>query len=696
MSAVPLQISPASPAGADGWLDLETASKRSGRSVGHLRRLCGDKWMGEGLARQSTSGTGRRGWEVHQSADPVFAPVKFPEQIGVDLRAFPQAKRETAMQKRAILDRWEKAIAAGFDLGFNRNQVTEQFLQQLDLVNGKKVDRSTLYNWQKKWRTGGLAGLIDGRGADTKTSTADDPFLAEIQRLYLNLRKPKLTACYEVACLRAADCGWQVRSIHACRRHIERLDKGTVLKLRYGEEAFVNQAESFIERDYSTLVSNEIWNSDHHRFDVIVKVGQKTNPSTGELEAVHDRPWLTAFQDLRSRKIVGWKVYAHDPNSDVIFTVFRQAAVDCGLPSTLIIDNGKDFDCKALTGLTKKKRRWNQHRKIRVELDASISGALFPTLGIKLIHAQTYHGQSKPIERWFGFVETRTVGWDTYCGKDTQSKPEDLEKHLDAGHAPTLEKFASWFDEWVTAYNAGHAHSGDSMEGKTPDAVYAENLQTKRTAPRELLDELCLKAVGPIDVGQNGVAYQNLRYGKHEAALHQLLGKQVMLRVDERDLSMVRVYSIDGRFVCLAESNQRLPANADAQLLRQANSAKRSDSKLRKSYHQRQPRMAEDHPAYLLRAAHAKAQAAPPTTSPSPNIRPVRSALEDQLPALQRAIERRQLKPAVGAEQSVNFNDIGRAVRAAASTAPASEQSTGDAFASLRHAFKHPQRSDQT
>jgi transposase InsO family protein len=39
------------------------------------------------------------------------------------------------------------------------------------------------------------------------------------------------------------------------------------------------------------------------------------------------RPWLTAFQDVRSRKIVGWLVYAHDPNSDVIFTVFRDAVL---------------------------------------------------------------------------------------------------------------------------------------------------------------------------------------------------------------------------------------------------------------------------------------------------------------------------------------------------------------------------------
>jgi hypothetical protein len=58
-----------------------------------------------------------------------------------------------------------------------------------------------------------------------------------------------------------------------------------VLKLRHGEEAYVNHAEPFLEGDYSTLESNELWNADHHPFDVLVKVSERLDGSSGEMVA---------------------------------------------------------------------------------------------------------------------------------------------------------------------------------------------------------------------------------------------------------------------------------------------------------------------------------------------------------------------------------------------------------------------------
>ena len=52
------------------------------------------------------------------------------------------------------------------------------------------------------------------------------------------------------------------------------------------------------------------------------------------------RPWLTAWQDVRSRKIVAWAIYSHAPNSDPILSTFRQAVLQQGAPVSVIIDNG--------------------------------------------------------------------------------------------------------------------------------------------------------------------------------------------------------------------------------------------------------------------------------------------------------------------------------------------------------------------
>jgi putative transposase len=233
------------------------------------------------------------------------------------------------------------------------------------------------------------------------------------------------------------------------------------------------------------------------------------------------------------------------------------------------------------------------------------------------------------------------------------NKPEDLQLQIERGNAPALADFAAWFDQWVVEFNAGHAHQGQGMDGLTPDQVYRANLHTVRTAQASLLDLLCLRKIGPVKVGQNGVTVDGLQYGQFEPSLQRLLGRQVVLRVDERDVSRVQVYDLDDRFVCLAPSNVAVPFGAGKQELREAMGAKRQAGKLLKDYTEQRPRMADDVPDIMLRQAAeraAAAKAANPEPPPGPNIRPVRHTLEEQLDAVQRASEAAQGRRAVGAE----------------------------------------------
>src|SRR5262249_28953307 len=97
----------------------------------------------------------------------------------------------------------------------------------------------------------------------------------------------------------------------------------------------------------------------------------------------------------------------------------------------------------------------------------------------------------------------------------------------------------------------------------------------------------------------------------------------------------------------------------------------------------------------LLRAtAHKVAAATPNTPHPTPSsIKPVRHALEDSLPALQKALESRSLKRAVGAESMSNaapsMADLASAFASAADAAPSLP---ADAFDELSAALR--QRSD--
>jgi putative transposase len=611
------------------WITIEEAARRSAWSVGHVRRLA-TGWLAEGKSQLISGGGKKPRYEVREDADVKFARVKFADQIGTDLRQHAESQRQTASDRKRLLDKWSEAKRGGFSLGFTEPQITAQFRQRLQIDEGRSLSRATLFNWQTRYRDEGLIGLIDARGVRLQSPPQADPFLEEVKRLYLSPRQLKLTICCEIAALAAAESGWEVRSYAKAKRFIAALPKAVVLLKRGGEEAYTNDAEPYLERDYSTLASNEQWCADHHQFDVIVSHGGKLL-----------RPWLSAWMDMRSRYIVAWSIYHHDPNGDAVLASFRHGVLAHGLPGGVYLDNGKDFDSFALQGRTKKER-WAR-RRIRLGMDEQRATGIFASLEIKSKMCWAYHGQSKPIERFFGTLEQHTPVWATYCGRSTAHKPEDLELQLDRGHAPALADLVAWFGDWLNNYH-NTIHTGDSMNA-TPAAVYEQCLISKRTAPAELLDELLLPRTKPVKVGQNGVTYSGLRYGQFDPALRSLLGREVVLAIDPKDVGHVRVYATDGKFVCVASANQRIAANASAQDLREAINLKRQDRKQLKAFYENRPRLAEDLPDKILRARMASAAALAPmapgdgTGGAPPSIKPFRSDLEAQLPAIRRAVE---------------------------------------------------------
>jgi len=602
------------------FIDLPTASARSGLSLRQLRRLC-SAWQNQGLAqlRRPDAG-GRAEWYVREDADPRLARVKFGDAIRFNPQDVSDENRRLIAHRRSLLSRYHTFLRGAYAEGLDRGEATEKFLRCLELVDGVCLSAKTLWRWERRLSEFGVAGLADGRRDRPEPPADDDPFIEQVIHFYLNSRKPDLTVCHRLALQLAAERGWRAHSIHACRRRVKSIEAATLALRRGGPEAFTNEAEPFVERDYSTLQSNEIWVSDHHQWDVLVNDGGKLV-----------RPWITAWQDMRSRKIVGYCVFCNDPNSDTILTSFRAAVLEHGLPSKVYIDNGKDYDSYALNGRTKKDR-WRK-RSIRVALDPQRAG-VFGLLDIGVIHAQKYHGQSKVLERWFGTMERDTVIWPTYTGNKPANKPHDLQLQIERGNAPAFADFAAWVDKLIASLNATPSKA-DGLDGRSPDQSWLEQLVTKRTATAEQLDVYCLRATKPVKVGQNGVRYHGLRYGAYDPSLSRMQGREVVLRIDERDVSRVQVWSADGKFVCVATANQKLPANADAQELRAALAAKRKASRQIKDFYQNKPRLAEDLSDLMFRGRAQKSAAA--AQLPPPSIKPVRGQLDDQLPKLERA-----------------------------------------------------------
>jgi len=86
------------------WINLEVAANRSGLSVGHLARKCGEVWQPDGLAKtMAPPGGGKPCWYVNVSADPAFLAVKFPEQLPFDTRHLTEDQRRELFQRRDVL-----------------------------------------------------------------------------------------------------------------------------------------------------------------------------------------------------------------------------------------------------------------------------------------------------------------------------------------------------------------------------------------------------------------------------------------------------------------------------------------------------------------------------------------------------------------------------------------------------------------
>jgi putative transposase len=441
----------------------------------------------------------------------------------------------------------------------------------------------------------------------------------------------------------------------------------------------VNHAEPYLERDYTGLHSNEIWDSDHHQFDVVVNAGGKLC-----------RPWLTAWQDLRSRMIVGWTIRAEDPNTEAILVAFRSAVLAWGVPETVYHDNGKDYDSYALHGRTKRDR-W-ERRRLKLPLEVERSAGVFAGLGITAHWAGRTTGRASRSSGGSGrSSSTRRAGRPTAATR-RRTSPRTCSSSSSAATPRRWRRSWPGSRDWLDAGYHRQPHTGQGMEGKTPAAVYHECRAVVRTAPAELLDVLLLKPTQPIAVTQNGVQWQGIRYGQYEPSLLALRGQEVTLRIDDRDVSRVSVWTAEGRFVCVAQANARVPANATAEELREAIKSKKQDRKLSRSSHAGGRGWPRTCPTGLVRAKALRASTQQPGGETRAcrrrSIQPVRSPLEDEFAALQAALKREPLRPAVGAECE-SLADVGKLLRGQsgrqAAEAPAPPR---DEFADLGAIFR--------
>lgn len=84
-------------------------------------------------------------------------------QEALDASGVDDDGRREAMDRCSVIRRHRRAQSGATELGFRSAQITARFLIHILATYGKRVSRSTLFNWERRYRMSGIAGLVDRR-----------------------------------------------------------------------------------------------------------------------------------------------------------------------------------------------------------------------------------------------------------------------------------------------------------------------------------------------------------------------------------------------------------------------------------------------------------------------------------------------------------------------------------------------------
>ena len=509
-------------------------------------------------------------------------------------------------QSDAVKDEARRRLQAIFELEslLDAGQTASAAVVQIGPRYG--VSSATLWNWRAAIagapavdRLPRIAPRRKGGGAEAEIHPeAWTVFKSD----YLRPEKPTYAACYARLQQAAAARGWgQLPHVKTLRRKVEReVDARLIILRRQGQDA-LRQVLPPQQRSIADLHALQLVNIDGHKWDVFVKWPD------GRIA----RPIMVAIQDVYSRKFLAWRT-GETESAVQTRLAFADLFRTWGIPAECLLDNGRAFASKWITGGTANRYRF----KVREEEPLG----LLTQLGIKIHWAFPYRGQSKPIERAFRDLCEHIAKHPAFAGAYTGNRPDAKPENY-ASKAVDLETFLRISSAGIAAHNARTGRRTEAARGRSFDIAFAESYAAHpvgRVGPEQM--RLALLAADQVTADRK--TGQVALYGNSYwcAELAAVAGSKVTVRFDPDDLhGEVHVYDATGAFVASAPVLERvgfLDAGAAQRRARQESQLKRT---VREKL-QLEQLMAADDLAELLGEGPA-----PDAPALAPNvIRPVR------------------------------------------------------------------------
>ncbi|MCC6546196.1 Mu transposase C-terminal domain-containing protein [Candidatus Sumerlaeota bacterium] len=471
----------------------------------------------------------------------------------------------------------------------------------------KPTSRRALYRIAARVQQGdgaGLLGHIQPKHALRRSTSLSDQEerLRAILTSYAHTLPVStyVTVLHKTVCNEANRLGLNVPSPKWTRRVVAdiRRDALFMTEAHKGKKGML-LGGPYIHVDKTTILPGSQYVMDNRQFDCEVIA------SNGSLV----RPWLTRVVDHRTGLAVGWSILESPANGDSVMATITAAMLPkvrneynavagevldiiCGVPDLWIVDNGKDFCNKRISGFSIDQAReliGSAHGELgdaRPEREL-VLGVLDET-GARVRHAIPYNAKAKIVERTFRDISR---GFDMLVPGYVGSKPEERPARTDemrhqhqrlvkaqctraelaaeVGHL-LIEDFSDKFEAWNWQWAAREESraQGLQFDGRTwsPLALWGKLAASRRVPSQAMLERLSM--VPEKRVVDRGVIRINRRAYWSEELL-QYSGREVVVRFSRINSSSILVEQILGEGTLPAPLRimevQKISADASAE-----------------------------------------------------------------------------------------------------------------------------------
>ena len=452
----------------------------------------------------------------------------------------PETQKKLALAKYDLIKKWDEfrkgkknKTIAGKDFleAYNHNCICEELFNVVG-----KVAIGTIYEWHKKLRTynDDWHCLINNYtfGEKTKKSAMSAEEEAELLKNLLHPNQLNIGKAIKLTKLALKERGFENLCCDLTYRRFANNYKNehynTWIEAREGNKALHDKVLPYITRDVSKLEVGDVIVGDGHRLSFFIK-----HPYTGKPV----RPMMVAYQDWKSGGFVGFEIMLEE-NTQCIASALRNSIINLGkVPKFVYQDNGKAFKAKYF-------------------IENGLSG-LFTNLGIQPVYAKPYNAKAKPIERLFRELQDSCeVLLPSYSGTSIIKKPaqlkrnEKLHKALYKVNVPSLEQVTNFIKNWLIKYH--YEQPCPHVKGKTIGEVLESG--KGEGVNLETLDDLMM-AREIKKIYRNGILFLKNNY--YDEALFGYK-KEVIIKYSLFNLSSIKVYKLNGEFLCEAKRVESL------------------------------------------------------------------------------------------------------------------------------------------